>query len=85
MELRFTSDLDGGQQPCSEGAVTINASAAHACQTNSQAAMPPLQVYTEEGSSFEPGLYVCGWLKRGPSGGWLPWERMHGLANVEPL
>lgn len=26
------------------------------------------QVYTEEGSSFEPGLYVCGWLKRGPSG-----------------
>lgn len=26
------------------------------------------QVYTEDGSSFEPGLYVCGWLKRGPSG-----------------
>lgn len=23
---------------------------------------------TEDASSFDPGLYVCGWLKRGPSG-----------------
>ena len=28
-----------------------------------------LQVYAEDGASFEPGLFVCGWLKRGPSGG----------------
>jgi hypothetical protein len=27
------------------------------------------QVYAEGDSSFDPGLYVCGWLKRGPSGG----------------
>ncbi|KAI3438904.1 hypothetical protein D9Q98_001319 [Chlorella vulgaris] len=26
------------------------------------------QVYAEGDSSFDPGLYVCGWLKRGPSG-----------------
>lgn len=26
------------------------------------------QVYAEGGEGFDPGLYVCGWLKRGPSG-----------------
>lgn len=27
-----------------------------------------LQVCGEDGASADPGLYVCGWLKRGPSG-----------------
>ena len=39
-------------------------------------------MYAEDGASFEPGLYVCGWLKRGPSGGWVGgWAALptHGL------
>lgn len=35
--------------------------------TSAAPSLPP-QVYAEGGEGFDDGLYVCGWLKRGPSG-----------------
>lgn len=37
--------------------------------THRRPGLPGWQVYAEGGEAFDPGLYVCGWLKRGPSGG----------------